>query len=461
MAAIFGSSTSSSRYYYTRTRKSEVKTDKDTKMVSKPSTATPWLKSNPTSKSKVQSLSPTSKPVLSNQADIVTTSCKPKEAEPLATESLVNSLNNVIVSIGKCADTIIDALQHVQVEPMCFSNVSFDEFVTVLDSISGDDMHLLKAKMTYFPRTMVLIIYSPHPVHDQTTSEISSAISSELRSLSFMRSLLMDIFTIPDMQLTLTPTTSEAAETEVLWYMETVFSQSKCVALKKIEKVLIAYPEIICILFILISKQTHYETPSDNSPTYSQALANKSLRPYTSFSPHRDAEKLFGPIKAMDHKWINVSKVEYFVWLKEGNDVINVNGPHVAYGTLFPNLDMGQINTLQPAVDHTNLLAPSAIVFYWETDVTFVSVAVYKTAHFRYCDWYHRNFSGTKHRRMNNGGDEAEPERPSNRRVITSASDNADDTGLSLTSTSASTSTSGSSSSGQSSSSGESSSSAA
>ncbi|KAG1856779.1 hypothetical protein F4604DRAFT_1931784 [Suillus subluteus] len=202
---------------------------------------------------------------------------------------------------------------------------------------------------------MVLMIYSPHPVHDQTTSEISSAISSELCSLSFTQSLLMvniipghiyseDIFTIPDMQLTLTPTTSEAAETEVLWYTETAFSQSKCVALKKIETVLLTHHEIICILFILISERIHYETPSEDSPTYSQALADKSLRPYTSFSPHRDTDKLFGPVTAMDHDWINVSKVEYFVWLKEDDKVININDPHTAYGTLFPTLDMGQIS---------------------------------------------------------------------------------------------------------------------
>ncbi|KAG2110897.1 uncharacterized protein F5147DRAFT_772165 [Suillus discolor] len=330
MAAIFGSSTGSSPYYYTRARKAEVKTKEDTKMASKPSTTTAWLKYNSTSKSKVQSLGPTSKPALSNQADIVTTSCKPKEAEHLTTESLVNSLNNVIVSIGKCADTIIDALQHIQVEPMCFSNVSFHEFVTMLDSISGNDTHFLKA------------------------NEISSAISSEPHSLSFMRSLLMvnvipgciyseDIFTIPNMQLTLTPTTSEAAETEVLWYMETIFSQSKCVALKKIEKVLVTHCKIICILFILISEQTHYETPSEDSPTYSQALADKSLCPYTSFSPHRDGDKLFDPVKAMGHDWINVSKVEYFVWLKEDDNVININDPHMAYGVASTSTTMSTL----------------------------------------------------------------------------------------------------------------------
>ncbi|KAG1783207.1 hypothetical protein EV702DRAFT_933809, partial [Suillus placidus] len=279
-------------------------------------------------------------------------------------------------------------------------------------------------RMTYFPRTMALIIYSPHPVHDQTTSELCS--------LPFTRSLLMvnvipghiyseDIFTIPDMQLTLTPTTSEAAETEVLWYTETAFSQSKHLALKKIEKVLLTHRKILFILFILVSEGTRYEAPSEDSSTYSTALADKSLRTYTSFTPHRDADKLFGPVKAMDHSWIHVSKVEYFIWLKENNNVININDPHVVYGTLFLTLDMGQIgialnqgmdmvksmmrtklDNLQPDIDHSALLTPSTIVFDWETDITFMSVAVYKTAHFRYCDWYHRNFSGTKRRRANN-----------------------------------------------------------
>ncbi|KAG1799138.1 uncharacterized protein BJ212DRAFT_1305590 [Suillus subaureus] len=335
---------------------------------------------------------------------------------------------------------------------MYFSNVSFDEFAIVLNLMSGDERHFLKAKMTYFPHTMILIVYSPLPVHDQMTSEISSVISSALHSLLFTRSLLMvnvipshiyseDIFTIPDMQITLTPTTSEVAETKVLWYTETVFSQSKRMALKKIEKVLLTHRKILFILFILISKQTHYEAPTEDSLAYNEALADKSLCPYTFFSPHRDANKLFGPVKAMDHDWINVSKVKYFVWLKEDNKDININNPHMAYGTLFLVLDMGQISialnqgmdmvksvmrtkldVLQPAVNHTNLLTPSAIVFDWDTDITFMSVAVYKTAHFRYCDWYHRNFNGTKHHRMNNGGDEPKAERPSNRRVIMSSS---------------------------------------
>ncbi|KAG2078399.1 hypothetical protein BDR04DRAFT_1147092 [Suillus decipiens] len=191
-----------------------------------------------------------------------------------------------------------------------------------------------------------------------------------------------DIFTILDMQLTLTPTTSEAAEAEVLWYMETTFSQSKHLALKKIETVLLTHHEILFILFVLISDGTRYEVPSEDSSTYSTALTNKSLHTYTSFAPHRDTDKLFSPVKAMDHSWIHVSKVKYFIWLKKDNNVINVNNPHVAYGTLFPTLDMGKIgialnqgmdmvksvmhsklDILQPAVDHSTLLTPSTIIF--------------------------------------------------------------------------------------------------
>lgn len=140
-----------------------------------------------------------------------------------------------------------------------------------------------------------------------------------------------DIFTIPDMQLTLTPTTSEAAETEVLWYTETAFSQFKHLTLIKIEKVL-THSEILFILFILVSDGTRYEAPSEDSSTYSTALIDKSLCMYTSFAPHRDTNKLFGFVKVMDHNWIHMSRVEYFIWLKTDNDIINVNDPHVAYG---------------------------------------------------------------------------------------------------------------------------------
>ncbi|KAG2364697.1 hypothetical protein BDR07DRAFT_1374820 [Suillus spraguei] len=263
---------------------------------------------------------------------------KPKEVRQLATENLLDglTLNNIFVSRGRCADTIIGALKQVQVEPM----------------------HFLKAKITYFPCTMVLIIYSPHPVYDQTTSEISSAI---------LNIYLEDIFTIPDMQLTLTSITSEAVETEVL-----------CTA-----------------------------------------LTDKSLHTYTSITPHRDADNLFGPVKAMDHSWIHVSKVEYFIWLKEDNNIINVKNSHVAYGISIA-LNQGMDMDKSVMCTKLDVLQPQRSSYTKHDHI----------------------FSGTKHRHALNGHDEVEPERPLNRRVIAPSTD--EDTGpVTSTSTSGSTSSSG------------------
>lgn len=94
---------------------------------------------------------------------------------------------------------------------------------------------------------------------------------------------------------------------------------------------------------------------------------------------------------------------------------------------MVKSLMRSKLDVLQPAVDHHTLLTPSTIVFNWEMDVTFISVAVYKMDHFWYCVWYHCTFSGTKRCHIHNGHNEVELKRPSNRMVIASFID--EDTG--------------------------------
>ncbi|KAG2139786.1 hypothetical protein DEU56DRAFT_912052 [Suillus clintonianus] len=147
-------------------------------------------------------------------------------------------------------------------------------------------------------------------------------------------------------------------------------------ALAKIAKVILSHPEIACILFILILERSKYKSPTADSATYGEALADKSVRPYTFFAPEREPDKLFGPVHVMDHTWINVSKIEYFVWIKPDDRPIDIKSPHTAYGTMFPDLNMDQVsNTLntgfnkvraemastldlmEPDVDHAHLLS--------------------------------------------------------------------------------------------------------
>ncbi|KAG1873149.1 hypothetical protein F4604DRAFT_1489786, partial [Suillus subluteus] len=60
-----------------------------------------------------------------------------------------------------------------------------------------------------------------------------------------------NIFTIPDMQVTMTPTTAIAAETQVLWMVESGFTQSRPVIIAKVGDVLLLHKELLLILMIL------------------------------------------------------------------------------------------------------------------------------------------------------------------------------------------------------------------
>jgi len=182
--------------------------------------------------------------------------------------------------------------------------------------------------MTYFPREMILILYSPLPVHEQTTSEMSFIIAQALHGIPCDRSLLKagvsnnsrvyssEIYTIPDMQVTIKPITAEAAETQVLWLVESAFSQTRPAVFKKMEEVITSHNEIELALIIMINERTKYVSPTENSAAWDQARSERSLRSYSEFAPLRTPDKLFGPVEMMGHTWIDISSVEYSVWLK-------------------------------------------------------------------------------------------------------------------------------------------------
>jgi hypothetical protein len=100
-------------------------------------------------------------------------------------------------------------------------------------------------------------------------------------------------------------------------------------------------------------------------------------------------------------------------------------------GALNQGLDLvkatmsSTLDLIEPNVDHKHLLTPSALTFNWELDSSSMSVAVYETAHSRYCDWYRRQFSGTKRRRVDNPTTD-ENTRPSIRRALSSGHVQAD-----------------------------------
>jgi hypothetical protein len=191
---------------------------------------------------------------------------------------------------------------------------------------------------------MILIIYSPLPVHEETTSEMSFTISHALHNIQYNRTLLKTsvltnsrmysehLFTIPDMQVTMKPTTTTAAETQLLWMAESGFTQSRVAIMTKMEDTLLSHEELLLILMILVKERKKYASPAANSVTWNQTREEGSVRTYSEFAPERTSDKLFGPVIAMGHEWIDIESVDYFVWVKSGDQRIDLAAPPTAHG---------------------------------------------------------------------------------------------------------------------------------
>ncbi|KAG1873148.1 hypothetical protein F4604DRAFT_1925641 [Suillus subluteus] len=175
-----------------------------------------------------------------------------------------------------------------------------------------------------------------------------------------------------------------------------------------------------------------------DSDAWKETRKEGSVRTYSAFAPACTTDKLFGPVVALGHEWIDIESVEYYVWVKSGDQRIDITTDPTAHGTLFPDINMGDVtdtlncgmdhvkatmshtlDTIESNVNHQHLLTPSMLTFDWELDKSFMSVAVYQTTHFRYCNWYHRQFSGMKRRRMDNPTIDTST-RPSIRRALSS-----------------------------------------
>ncbi|KAG1818200.1 uncharacterized protein BJ212DRAFT_1480016 [Suillus subaureus] len=91
----------------------------------------------------------------------------------------------------------------------------------------------------------------------------------------------------------------------------------------------------------------------------------------------------------MDHTWINVSKIEYFIWIKTDDKPIDIKSPHTAYGVNHLNMDQindalnigldkvraemaNTLDLMEPGIYHAHVLALSGVAFDWDLDLTYI-----------------------------------------------------------------------------------------
>ncbi|KAG1830385.1 hypothetical protein EV424DRAFT_1343618 [Suillus variegatus] len=197
----------------------------------------------------------------------------------------------------------------------------------------------------------------------------------------------------------------------------------------KVEDEIIAHPEAVLAIIVIIREAINYQGPKDIS-TASISLHNGRHNPeplpLANFLNLRSTPQGFNqPIRITDHDWAHLASVEYFVWVKGDNqariDVRNTNPQFMAHGTLGSVLQMDGVSamlqrgmdkvrdmmarfsrTLDIAGDFSTLEeAEVRLPLNWSLSAKFALTAADLTAHERYESWHDVQFKGVKLTKQN------------------------------------------------------------
>lgn len=125
---------------------------------------------------------------------------------------------------------------------------------------------------------------------------------------------------------------------------ECVLSETDKHVFEKMEKVIHLYPDIICMVVVLVHKATNYTSPKNFQmcpiscmATPTMITCNLTLLDHSSGNAAHHV-RLGQPIIIASHTWCHLSSVEYFVWTREGEapiDFCSQDPAHMAYGVSF------------------------------------------------------------------------------------------------------------------------------
>jgi hypothetical protein len=193
----------------------------------------------------------------------------------------------------------------------------------------------------------------PSVLHEASFDDMKDFIGSTISSLPYDRNVISptvrmtwplevrDGSVTPDIIITVT---AMEGPTEVLLiplYGECALTETDEHVFGKAERVVRTHPDILCVLVVLVREATDYAAPGEDSPA-SQILHGDTdggyVPPLTlkSFSKKRTSPRVIGgPIVVGGHTWCHLSSVEYFIWVKEDDEPIDIRSQdpaHMAYG---------------------------------------------------------------------------------------------------------------------------------
>jgi hypothetical protein len=116
---------------------------------------------------------------------------------------------------------------------------------------------------------------------------------------------------------------------EFLCIGECAFSQDKETLLKKLQLEIDARSEIVMVVMIILTETSPYHSPKEDSTAWHTFRCHSkcpSFEEFLELTEITDEDpNWLGPVTVADHTWCCVSNVDYHVWVKDGEEKIDIS----------------------------------------------------------------------------------------------------------------------------------------
>jgi hypothetical protein len=216
-------------------------------------------------------------------------------------------------------------------------------------------------RLSYDYNKRLLIVDMPSVLHERFFDHLKDAMAAYFLFLPYDRELispflsmnyplkLRDRLVTPDLTMTLTAVEEAPKQVLVPCVGECALSENREHVFTKVEDEVIAHPEVVLAIIVIIDEAIQYKCPKDIS-TASISLRNgrdnPQPLPLADFLQLRSTPREFNqPIRIADHDWAHLASVECYVWVKGVNqariDVRNTNPQFMAHGVSYRDRHCG------------------------------------------------------------------------------------------------------------------------
>ncbi|KAG1761108.1 hypothetical protein EDD22DRAFT_954348 [Suillus occidentalis] len=432
-----------------KTLKSKIKPPLKKSFSSPASSSTSSLRREANSINSAAESPKTSLPTNGNKLNSSTLPATPSES-PFALLTATTRLPFVdcdFVSSGRCKDILTFILDSSSNHPgqlsssRTFSDISADEYEAIAKLVFETKGTVYpKPRLTFIQEKSLLIVEMALPLHEIGITFLGSELAL-MGGIPFDKRLVNVIVdtncrrNTPNSRSIFTPDFSVSFKVmrkldgrrlvQHVALGECALSQDEEDLDEKFRFEVASNPDVELVVKLKVD-DGGYESPAPTSEAYKLLVAPKfnkdshtlipsakSHLPLDDFTYLMDPSAHPASVVVAGHTWCSISAVRYQIWVRGENPIdIDVNeGPDVAHGTLFPDIDMDSVDNMikrglsrmrsrlaalfqeldpqfdiSPITQH-NIIFPVSLD--WEHCHDNFMVAAEETAHARYIEWYH------------------------------------------------------------------------